>query len=66
MKTAAVSTCTNGGLTVTGTLDDTTTPASDPSKLARPTGSDIGTVSFNLGDKPTVTGAPAVIEGEVQ
>ena len=34
--------------------------------LALPSADDIGTVDFGLGDKPTVTDAPAVIEGEVQ
>lgn len=36
------------------------------STLPLPTSSDIGTVSFTLADKPTVTDAPAVIEGELQ
>ena len=34
--------------------------------LALPTASDIGTVSFTLAEKPVVTDAPAVIEGELQ
>ncbi len=37
----------------------------DPA-LALPTASDIGTVSFTLAEKPVVTDAPAVIEGELQ
>jgi len=37
----------------------------DPA-LQLPTASDIGTVSFTLADKPVVTDAPAVIEGEIQ
>ena len=35
-------------------------------ELELPTADDIGTVSFDLSDKPTVTDSPAVIEGEVQ
>ena len=34
--------------------------------LPLPTAADIGTVSFSLSDKPAVTAAPAVIEGELQ
>ena len=34
--------------------------------LPLPTAADIGTVSFSLSDKPVVTAAPAVIEGELQ
>lgn len=34
--------------------------------LPLPTTADIGTVSFKLSDKPVVTAAPAVIEGELQ
>ncbi len=34
--------------------------------LPLPTASEIGTVSFSLTDKPLVTAAPAVIEGELQ
>ncbi|MDH5516929.1 MAG: hypothetical protein OEY36_03790 [Gammaproteobacteria bacterium] len=36
------------------------------SNLALPVVSDIGTISFNLTDKPLVTDAPAVIEGVLQ
>jgi hypothetical protein len=34
--------------------------------LALPGIDEIGAVSFSLADRPTVTGPPAVIEGEVQ
>ncbi len=34
--------------------------------LDLPDGDDVGSVSFTLADKPTVTDAPAVIEGEIQ
>lgn len=34
--------------------------------LPLPTAADIGTVSFSLSDKPVITAAPAVIEGELQ
>lgn len=34
--------------------------------LPLPTVADVGTVSFSLADKPSVTDAPAVIEGEMQ
>ncbi|MBI3774633.1 MAG: hypothetical protein HY273_03615 [Gammaproteobacteria bacterium] len=36
------------------------------STLPLPTATDIGTISFSLSDKPVVTAAPAVIEGELQ
>lgn len=36
------------------------------STLTLPVAADIGTVSFTLADKPAVTDAPAVIEGELQ
>ncbi len=35
-------------------------------ELTLPTADDIGTVDFGLSDKPSVSDAPAVIEGEVQ
>jgi hypothetical protein len=38
---------------------------SDPA-MTLPTTSDINSVSFSLADKPVVTDAPAVIEGELQ
>lgn len=41
-------------------------PANDPTKLALASSTDIGMVGFTLADRPDVTGAPAVIEGEVQ
>ncbi len=68
MKNAVngVADCTGDGLAANGTLDNSGTPANDPTKLALPSSSDIGTVSFTLADRPDVTGAPAVIEGEVQ
>ncbi len=54
MKDQALSAC--AALSVTGL--GTTLPL--------PTASEIGTVSFSLSDKPSVTAAPAVIEGELQ
>jgi len=47
-----------GDLNIVGLFSD--------SSLALPTADDIGMVNFGLSDKPTVTDAPAVIEGEVQ
>jgi hypothetical protein len=47
-----------GDLNIVGLFSD--------SGLALPTADDIGTVDFGLSDKPAVTDAPAVIEGEVQ
>ena len=47
-----------GDLDIAGLFSDT--------GLVLPTADDMGTVNFGLSDKPTVTDAPAVIEGEVQ
>lgn len=50
--------------------DDSSCSALNVNSLATtlplPTAADIGTVSFKLSDKPVVTAAPAVIEGELQ
>jgi hypothetical protein len=56
MESVSLSACS--ALDVTGLLSNTS--------MQLPTSSDIGTVSHSLSSKPTVTDAPAVIEGEVQ
>ena len=56
MQEVAVGQCS--ALDISGLLANT--------NLELPTANDMGTVSFSLSEKPVVTDAPAVIEGEVQ
>lgn len=53
-----LSACTDNGLDAAGLFGD--------ANMTLPTASDMGTVSFTLNNRPTVTSAPAVIGGVLQ
>jgi hypothetical protein len=55
---ADLSACTGAGLNAAGLFTN--------AAMALPSAADVGTVSITMADKPVVTAAPAVINGELQ